>query len=561
MNIPLHGFEQHIEDKVLKRGLDYFQGGQVAEPEEVAPGVYEAVVYGTEDYLVRLELKSEEATAYTCTCPYDFGPVCKHIAAVLFSLKQETKKAPSKKKPQKRKTLAGQVDELLEAASPAELKAFIREQTQMDRDFRQLFLVHFTHRQEGESKELYARQIRGILRSRAGRGHFLDWRSAQFVGLAVDKLLNTAEKHLEERSYRSTFLICGAVLEEMTKALQFADDSNGDIGGPLDSALSLLYKLSDAQLPEELRKEILNYCLEAQGKGTFSSWDSGTPILDIAAELAGSEHEAREVMELLDQPSGGFRRDASTHTKLKLIRKLYGEEAAEEYQMEHRSHPAHRSALIEQALARQDYEKVTELAQEAIRQERPTFPAADTQWHEWLLKVAQARQDKKQIIQLARHLFLSNTWGNEVYYKLMKQHVPHEEWEAFVQEVIKEVNSRKHWDNTTIIADIYVREQKWDQLMALLQAQHTRRSLDLSYIARYESYLAKDFPAELVEMYEDGILKQMEFASSREEYRNLCSYIRRINQLGAVEEAEAIVQALREAYPRRRAMLDELSKV
>lgn len=56
MQIPLTQFEQYIDETILKRGLQYFKKGHVHEPEEISPGVYEAIVEGSEDYTVQLTL-------------------------------------------------------------------------------------------------------------------------------------------------------------------------------------------------------------------------------------------------------------------------------------------------------------------------------------------------------------------------------------------------------------------------------------------------------------------------------------------------------------------------
>ena len=58
MQIPLNQFEQYIDETILKRGLRYFKNGQVHEPEEISPGVYEAIVEGTEDIPCNLLLKT-----------------------------------------------------------------------------------------------------------------------------------------------------------------------------------------------------------------------------------------------------------------------------------------------------------------------------------------------------------------------------------------------------------------------------------------------------------------------------------------------------------------------
>lgn len=89
MQFPLSQFEQYIDETILKRGLTYFRKGYVSEPEVMAHGVYKAIVTGSEDYTVSLTVHNGMVTEHVCTCPYDMGPVCKHVAAVLFYLQQD----------------------------------------------------------------------------------------------------------------------------------------------------------------------------------------------------------------------------------------------------------------------------------------------------------------------------------------------------------------------------------------------------------------------------------------------------------------------------------------
>jgi uncharacterized Zn finger protein len=90
MNIPLDQFEQIIDDTILKRGLQYFRKGLVEEPEELSHGEFEAIVLGSEPYRVTVTIRDGEVTNHTCSCPYDMGPVCKHVVAVLFVLQEES---------------------------------------------------------------------------------------------------------------------------------------------------------------------------------------------------------------------------------------------------------------------------------------------------------------------------------------------------------------------------------------------------------------------------------------------------------------------------------------
>ena len=138
MKIPLTEFEQIIDETILKLGLQYFKKGLVDEPEEITPGEYEAIVKGTDEYLVELTINNQIITQHACSCPYDMGPVCKHVVAVIFyllhnelDLTVEPKKGggegkghAQEKKSQKKKSVAGQIDEMLELISHDDLKEY-----------------------------------------------------------------------------------------------------------------------------------------------------------------------------------------------------------------------------------------------------------------------------------------------------------------------------------------------------------------------------------------------------------------------------------------------------
>jgi uncharacterized Zn finger protein len=204
MQIPLSHFEKYIDETILARGLAYFKKGYVISFEEISSGEFEAVVEGTEEYIVRLKVRSNTVTENSCTCPYDFGPVCKHVATVLFymqqeelGLKQPVNKKEVKTKPDtKRKTVSEQVDEMLTSLSHDDLKKFIKEQSLSDPVFRRLFFTGFAHKASDESPAVYRQQVKNILKSAMGRDRFIDWSRAGMVGKAVFGLLGMAMKHV-----------------------------------------------------------------------------------------------------------------------------------------------------------------------------------------------------------------------------------------------------------------------------------------------------------------------------------------------------------------------------
>jgi uncharacterized Zn finger protein len=275
MHIPLRHFEDFIDETILRRGLSYYKNGQVHEPEEIRTGEYEAIVEGTEDYTVRMTMNNGVITEHVCNCPYDMGPICKHVVAVIFYLQQDeldlqqkavkTKPVAAKKK-KKRKTISEQVDELLEKATHDELKQFVREQAKLNVSFRNLLLSSFVQYNADESKEFYEKQIKAILRSVKDRDGSFDWYDARQVGNGVDHLLESAKKQIDNRNFKSAVFICTAIMEQMVGALEYADDSNGDMGSAIEASYEMLYTLAASQPDEDIRKMIIDYALSAVDK-------------------------------------------------------------------------------------------------------------------------------------------------------------------------------------------------------------------------------------------------------------------------------------------------------
>jgi hypothetical protein len=563
MRVPLTEFEQFIEPAILRRGRSYFNEGRVGPCEEIDRGTYEAVVAGTEDYTVRVTITNGIVSDSVCDCPYDLGAVCKHIAAVILCLKQDgsgQKKAGTKRngprKTTKRKTAAERVDDLLGKVSHDELKQFVRERTESDRSLREIFLSSFAHRGEGESKAFYVSQVKAILRSASGRQGFIDWRTAGRVGSEVSKLLDVAQKHVEAKNYISAVHICSGVMEAMTEALQFADDSDGDIGGNISYACEMLYKMAGETLPENVRETLLDYCLTAFDKKIYKDWDWHFDMLDLASRLLRTDKDAQLLFERLGKVARtAFEREKIEVITYETLKKVRGEKEAEDYLTSHVSNFELRIAAIKKALENKQYEKARSLAKDGIEHDRKSAPGLVREWYEWLLKTAQAEKDIEGVLNYARLLFVDGHRYEQDYYGLMKKHVSGDSWLDFVEALIRDLLASNRWAEAQI-AGIYVKEAWWNRLFELVKSSPTLYTLDA-----YEKYLRKDYASELAGMYADAVVEYLQNSIGRDHYQKACRYLRRIKKLGAPATAETVIQSLRAKYPQRRALLEELEMV
>ena len=566
MQIPLDQFEQVIDEKILQRGLTYFKKGLVHELEEVSPNTYEAIVEGTEDYTVRLTVENNVVTNYSCDCPYDMGPVCKHVAAVVFSLQEEelglTKKTSKSKKPtesrvKKSKSVATQIDELMAKASVDELKELIRTEATKNAVFRNHVLASLEHYDESISKELYHKQLKAMIRSATDRYGLIEWNQARSLGRAVDELLDSAKKQINRGSYQNALWICFAVMEEMLEALNGADDSNGDISGCIDGAINLLGEMATTCDSPSIRRQIFDFCLEKFDKGVFEGWDWHNSLLFVATEFIVTDDDFDRVMALAEKKQQSeYRNEELQLIKYDLLLKRKGEMVATQFLEQNIDNPKFRRMAIEKALEQKNYTKAVRLAEDGVKTDMKDKPGLAKEWYDWLLKIAQAQKDTPKIIEYARYLLVDNFRNEQDYYQILKEHVKPEDWDAVINAIVHEIKAKRRWYDTGLVGTIYIREKKWDKLWEMVKENPT-----LSTIEQYESHLSKHYADEMVDLYASRILDYLERNMGRDHYQTACRYIRRMIKLGGKAKADNLIAKLRTLYAKRPALMQELDRV
>lgn len=560
MQIPLNDFEQFIDDTILKRGLSYFKSGAITDFSEMSNGQYEAIVSGTEAYTVQLKISNRTIVEHNCDCPYDMGPVCKHIVAVIFHLQQDELKLnqPVIPKPRKKKTksVSQQVKELLKAISHKELIEFVEENTKKDREFRVYFLASFGHISGIQSKEFYQKQIHSSLQTAKGRDGWISWHEMKFLNKTMQPVLENLAKNFENKNFEVVFLMSTALLEEMTKAFDFADDSSGDIGYFINVATESLTKLAEEKLPAPLKQKVFEYCISSYKRKIFEGWDWHLGMLYIASKLTDKESDADIILAYLESVNGNYEREKAQSFKLDLLKRFKDTKEVEEFISKHISNSKIRKQEIEKAFENKNFDRAIELAKDGIKCDEQSKPGLAKDWYDWLLKIALTQNDTPNSIKYARYRLINNFRGTQDYYQILKDTIEPEKWHPFLEEIIKEVTPKNSWTYTTLIRTIYINEAWWDRLFIML-----KQNLSLENIQENEQYLAKDYSAELIELYSERIANYVEKYIGRNHYQTACKYLRRMKKLGGNEQVDKLIELFRKQYPQRKALMDELSRV
>lgn len=568
MKIQLDRFEEQIDEVILQRGLNYFKKGYVTDVEEIGHGDYEATVEGTDTYTVHLHVERGVVTEYDCDCPYDQGPVCKHIAAVLFYLQQDMlyleEDFPTKKttKKAKKPSEMEQVDKILHLLPHEELKAFVRDYCKKDKQVRGQFLFSYMDLCV-EQKELYAQQIQALIKSYSDRYGFIEYRDAANLGRSVCGLLDEAADWPQRGKTAQAIYLAEATIEKMADVINNTDDSSGEIGGCISTATQMLADLAESGLTSPLREELYQWAIKQSKSKTLQGWDWHFEVIHIAIDLIQSPQEKEQLLSILGEMQSYDEDDWNyqqiLNLRLQIIRKTENEEAAIHFMEANLSNPTFRKLLIEKALSEKNYPQVEKLANEGIKQDEKSKPGLAADWKNYLLTMYLQTGDKEQIIRLARYFLLQHYLRyqpRQFYYDLLKSYIPQEQWVAYMDGIIAEICGNNIYGAFQAIAEIYIWEKQWDKLLAWL-----RQYPNFYHIEQTEPYLKEMYPQELAALYQNTILKYLERNVGREHYQKCCQYLRRMIKLGARPMVTELITQLQTQYRNRRALLEELSKV
>ena len=559
MKIALSAFEQQIDPVIVERGLEYWENGAVGILHHQSKNLYQAAVDGTKQYKVFLRVGSDKVSDWSCTCPYDFGPVCKHMVAVLYAVRESV--GSGKIKEVAAVPVAAEVeesvDEIVDKMTERDLRTLVKTRAQKDGRLRTALTAKGGENPLTKSQCTIA--IKRLLRGAMGRDRFIGLSDADWAAEAVGELLDKAEAFVSAGQLLPGFNMACAVLEEMIDALQFADDSNGDIGHCIGRAMELLEKLVRKEyLPQDVRIELYRYFVAAFSNGRFHGWDWHLGMLELAVPLVQDEREERELSGLLEKHNEEvFQKHRAQEIRMELVRRRHGQTEAERFRDLHLDNPEFRAQAIRQALTTKDFKKAEALALDGIGKDS-TMAGLVHDWKDWLLKIAVAKGDRPAAVEQARKLFLNDWQFQNEYYRTMKQYTPSKQWSGFLEALIKSASAKSTDDRIYLLADIFVAEKLWERLLDLLS-----KKPDLACLDHYGQHLSSSYPKQLGPLYGQAVQNFLKktYTLNRKQYQYACRFLRRMKKLGTEQEMIIVAEQIRKDHNNRPALLDELNRL
>jgi hypothetical protein len=569
---PLDNFEPHIDAKILARGIAYHQDQAVDNLEETSPGKWAAVVSGSANYEVDVQVKDKAVINWQCDCPYD-GPICKHVVAVLFTLREEM---PADTKKKKRKNRKMGFEDILLKLDIEELRAFIRHQKKQEREFGEQFMLFFADKNPNmDVEKTYRNMIRQLVKKHSSRG-YMDYKSTFDFSKAMFPILQTADHALSRNNFREALAIGQVISLEAMNLITMADDSAGNIGSTIADGIEIMTRAVDTTEVASETLEQLFAWLQRQLKDPvwFDYGDFGYDLLEIAAAIA-PRVDADEFLHLLNkiqaaQPDDSYTLKIIKQQRIRFLQAIGRKQEAEQLIAANMDIVEIRLNVVNEAIAQKDFLRAKQLIAEGITlAEEKGHPGTVKRWEEVLLQIAQEENDMDTFRFFTRRFAFDRIF-NEEYYQQWKDSFSPEEWpdviEQHIQTVIAEEKSKPRkfvWDTLeralfSRLSPIYIAEQQWERLVQLIPDNPGGGTLSILH-----PHLAKRYPAEMLAYYLVELDHMASEASNRKAYQRLAGLMKKIKQdiKGSHSTIDELALSLIKRYPRRPAMREELGKV
>ncbi|HLD69197.1 MAG: hypothetical protein A3D92_23560 [Bacteroidetes bacterium RIFCSPHIGHO2_02_FULL_44_7] len=571
MKIFLKEFETVLDARIVERGNEYFSDGAVKGLRRIKDDEWAASVEGTEKYKVQITLKAEEIIYYSCSCPYDLGPVCKHVVAVLYELREQKDDQGQQSKKSKDSSISRQpkksresLEEILSRLSRSSLNTLLLEYANRELEFADyIFAKHALHASVS-NKEQYRQIIRSSIEAVQDRYGLIGyWETAKAVD-GANMVLNKAQEFIDHKDPQKVLPIYQCVLEEMVPLLQSADDSNGTIGDVIRQAFEGLSLCAEFVKDKTFREKFLNYLFEEFEHKRYDDWSGWKwDFLELAAQTVETPSEQARLFEKLEQVkrrksnndwSSHYDEEKRLRIKLIVVERLKTEKDVENFISQHLEFSSMRERAIERAFDRKDFMKVKQLAKDGIAlDEKQKIGGLIHGWTASLLEVARAQRDIPEIKEHSLTLFLKK--GELDYYKIYKKCFSQMEWKYEQEKFIEKI--RKFDENhNDLLTQFFIQEKRWSDLLAVVQEKASAYKLEI-----YHKYLASRFPKELSDLYEQVIVKELVPLVGRNHYRRVAQFLRRMKKLNAEDRVKKLIEDLAIKYKNRPALLEEMMQV
>lgn len=449
------------------------------------------------------------------------------------------------------------IEKILNKLTKDELKGILLELAKQDEHLRNALLLQYGEGNNEQRLASYSKLIQSTVRRYAGRDGFIPYRETHRFAIEMLELLENFNAANDERLELEAALM---ILAEAIEAFQYADDSNGDIGILVDSALERIFMLTCSLNKQDLalHQYYMNRLLAVSTSGIFQGWDEfQIALFRICSKLSETEELREQLKAAIElqidasatQTYGAYTQEALLMILYELIEAYGTSEEAELFIANHLLFPAFRALQISRRMESGDYTAVIELAKEGEQQDKG-FPGLVIKWKNARYEAYKQLNLKQEQWLLAKELLLT---GDYKYYQELES-LNEEDELVFYRSMLAELKKVKGWGVREIYLKLISDKNDVEEMMSYVRSSP-------SSIESYAARLMDRYPEEVEQIYREFIDQLAETSSNRKDYKRVCKVIRQYGKTVGKDKQAAVIDKFTTQYARRPAFIDELENL
>ena len=518
-------FRTHI----LERGLNYYEEDCVTSLEQTSTG-YTAVVEGTDDYDVEIEIRADQVYDMTCTCPYAAeGNYCKHMAAVLYKIEEGD---PDTKMPvnslQTVQNQEKELKEIVEGIPVEDLREILFTLATSDNFLYNKIMTKYAPITSCHMARL-KKQVDDIGYNYSDRGGFVDYYHATDYTDALNDLLDENIPLLLEKNCRmEAFELVNCVFHEIGN--RDMDDSDGGTSFVADNCY-------------EYWQTILHECNDEEKENMFQWFrhPQENYVIDYMEEYVSDfllnefhdEGMLQEKLHMLDEKIDKVQKEKysgdlysayygmvnNITARIRLMEELnYSKQEIRDYRRKYRNFSEIRKMEIQEYLSDRKYEEAI-----AVLKESKILDADQAglvaEYSQQLIEIYEKRNMQKEYVQELQYQVFECMQRDLEYIVKWKKLYRETEWEEQREKLLQDKTSS--W----IRYEFLVEEELFERLLQEIRKNNSVYALD-----QYEKVLKKHLPIEVRDIYIQYVKNGAVRVSDRKAYKYLMCYLKKITK-------------------------------
>ena len=403
---------------------------------------------------------------------------------------------------------------------------------------------------------LVREQIAAIKR-RGTRSGYIGYTGCWNICCELIDLLEKTKKKLNNENYEYSYTVASIVLLNLARLALNADDSAGGVTMARDYVVELMEKVCfTIEIGSEAAEYIYLQSMKDCDNKVYDDWDEFIfDILPYTARLATIKN-SKKMYEFLNkfetkmsgESYSSYHDEFYILTKLGLTIATADEDTISKYIETNLNYDSVRRYVAHYSLYTSNYNYAETLCLEKLNGNNPPSEKSYvSEWRYLLFDIYDKTGDiDKKIATAEDIMFLGDLKYYDILKKLLKKNGS---WEAEFPILLDSIRSNLEYSDYMKILN------KENMLDRLLEEVKSHPGSAFSYAKK----LTDKYPTDMYPLMVNDIWDKAYEADNRFKYSNLCGLIKRLYKYGGIEEAAKLLIDIKEAFPKKYALHEELS--